>query len=167
MVSLDGTTATEEHLMDISRLDKIDLEALMYQTGYFTIKGYNPISKRYQLGFPNEEVRSAFTTSLVQHFAPLTKVRALEKYVKALEGYHPDFLFKQLEVGFSSFAYQVFLDAKECTYQGMLLSMLYGMGFDPLAERATGVGRIDVVFRSAKRDLYHRAQAQWERRCSP
>ena len=145
MVSLDGTTATEEHLMDISRLDKIDLEALMYQTGYFTIKGYNPISKRYQLGLPNEEVRSAFTTSLVQHFAPITKVRALEKYVKALETYQPDFLFKQLEVGFSSFPYQVFLDAKECTYQGMLLSMLYGMGFDPLSERATSRGRIDVV----------------------
>ena len=30
MISLDGTTATEEELMDISRLDDIDLAPLMY-----------------------------------------------------------------------------------------------------------------------------------------
>lgn len=47
MISLGGTIATEEELMDISSLDQINLEALMYQTGYFTIKGYNPISRRY------------------------------------------------------------------------------------------------------------------------
>lgn len=47
MVSLDGTTATEEELMNISFIYGIDITALMYQTGYFTIKGYNSISKRY------------------------------------------------------------------------------------------------------------------------
>ncbi len=145
MVSLDGMTATEEGLMDISRLDEIDLAALMYQTGYFTIKGYNPVSKRYHLGLPNEEVRSAFIHSLVKNFAPITNMRSSEKFVKTLEEYHPDFLFKHIESGFAGFAYQVFVDAKERTYQGMLLSMLYGMGFDPLSERTTNTGRIDVV----------------------
>ena len=145
MVSLDGETATEEGLMDISRLDTIDLTALMYQTGYFTIKDYNPISKRYHLGLPNEEVRVAFINSLVQNFSPITKLKSSEECVKALENYHPDFLFKHINLGFASFAYQVFVDAKERTYQGMLLSMLYGMGFDPLSERSTFAGRIDVV----------------------
>src|SRR5690606_31907505 len=68
MISLDGTTAREDELMDISSLDNIDLEALMYQTGYFTIQDYNPISKRYHLGLPNEEVRTAFMNSLVKYF---------------------------------------------------------------------------------------------------
>ena len=145
MVSLDGTTATEEELMDISRLDKIDLTALMYQTGYFTIREYNPISKRYRLGLPNEEVRSAFINSLIQNFAPITKLKSSEEFVTALENHHPDFLFKHIELGFASFAYQVFVDAKERTYQAMLLSMLYGMGFDPLSERSTNTGRIDVA----------------------
>jgi len=150
MVSLDGTTATEEELMDISRLDKIDLTALMYQTGYFTIKGYNPISKRYQLGLPNEEVRSAFINSLVQNFAPITNLRSSQETVKALEEHKPGLLFKQIEIGLSSFAYQVFVDAKERTYQAILLSMLYGMGFDPLSERTTNTGRIDVVLEVPK-----------------
>jgi hypothetical protein len=150
MVSLDGTTATEEELMDISRLDKIDLTALMYQTGYFTIKEYNPISNRYYLGLPNEEVRSAFINSLVQNFAPITNVRSSQETVKALEEHRPALLFKQIELGLSSFAYQVFVDAKERTYQAMLLSMLYGMGFNPLSERSTNTGRIDVVLEIPK-----------------
>jgi len=150
MVSLDGTTATEEGLMDISRLDQIDLTALMYQTGYFTIKGYNSISKRYQLGLPNEEVRSAFINSLVQNFASITNLRSSRESVRALEEHQPAVLFKHIEIGFSSFAYQVFVDAKERTYQAMLLSMLYGMGFDPLSEKTTNTGRIDVVLEVPK-----------------
>ena len=64
MISLDGTTATEEELMIMSFKDEIELTALMYHTGYFTIKGFNPISKRYHLGLPNEEVKAAFPTSI-------------------------------------------------------------------------------------------------------
>jgi len=71
MVSLDGTTASAEELMDNSCRD-IDLKALMYQTGYFTIKGYNEISKQFLLGLPNEDVRSAFINSLVRDFAGIT-----------------------------------------------------------------------------------------------
>lgn len=150
MISLDGTTATEEELMNISFVNGIDLTALMYQTGYFTIKGFHSISKRYQLGLPNEEVRSAFITSLVKNFTGITQLRSSEELIKALENYEVAFLFKHLELGLSSFAYQVFVDAKERTYQGMLLAMLYGMGFDPLSERSTNRGRIDVVLEIPK-----------------
>lgn len=57
--------------MDINSLEEIDLKSLMYQTGYFTIKGYNSLLKRYKLGLPNEKVRTAFTAfvdSLVKNF---------------------------------------------------------------------------------------------------
>lgn len=145
MVPLDGTTATEEELMDINNLEEIEIKSLMYQTGYFTIKGYNSISKRYNLGLPNEEVRSAFISSLVKNFASIVNMKSSERFVGALQNYEIETLFQHLEQGFASFAYQVFSDAKESTYQGMLLSMLYGMGFDPLSERATNLGRIDVV----------------------
>lgn len=145
MVSLDGAIATEEDLMDISNLDQIDLRALMYQAGYFTIQGYNSISKRYHLGLPNEEVRTAFINSLIKNFAQITDVRSSENLLKALENHQLEPVFQHIELGFASFAYQVFSGAKERTYQGMLLSMLYGMGFDPLSERPTNTGRIDVV----------------------
>jgi len=145
MIPLDGTTATEEELMDINSLEEIEIKSLMYQTGYFTIKGYNSVSKRYNLGLPNEEVRSAFINSLVRNFASIINMKTSERFVKALQNYKIETLFQHLAQGFASFAYQVFSDAKEVTYQGMLLSMLYGMGFDPISERATNLGRIDVV----------------------
>jgi hypothetical protein len=150
MISLDGTTAREDELMDISSLKDIDLEALMYQTGYFTIQDYNPISKRYHLGLPNEEVRTAFMNSLVKHFTDNIDVRSSEKFIKALEKYQVSTLFEHIKIGLSSFAYQVFAGAKERTYQAMLLSMLFGMGFDPLSERSTNTGRIDVVLETPK-----------------
>lgn len=150
MVSLDGTTAREDELMDISSLDQIDLKALMYQAGYFTIQDYNPVSKRYNLGFPNEEVRAAFINSLVKNFAQIKDVRSSEEIVQSLKQHQLNPVFDHIKVGFSSFAYQVFVGAKERTYQGMLLSMLYGMGFDPLSERSTNIGRIDVVLEMEK-----------------
>lgn len=108
------------------------------------------ISKRYQLGLPNEEVRSAFINSLVQNFASITNLRSSQETVKVLEEHKPALLFRQIEIGLSSFAYQVFVDAKERTYQAMLLSMLYGIGFDPLSERTTNTGRIDVLLEVPK-----------------
>ncbi|MBF5059851.1 ATP-binding protein [Candidatus Neptunochlamydia vexilliferae] len=150
MISLDGTTARGDELMDISSLDDIDLKALMYQAGYFTIKDYHTLSKRYHLGLPNEEVRTAFMNSLTKHFTNKIDVRSSERFVKALEKYEVEMLFDHVRVGFSSFAYQVFAGAQERTYQAMLLPMLHGMGFDPLSERATSTGRIDVVLEVPK-----------------
>ncbi len=43
---------------------------LMYQSGYLTIKGYNPEFHTYTLDYPNEEVKSGFLDSLSQLFAP-------------------------------------------------------------------------------------------------
>lgn len=150
IISLDGTTARDDELMDISSLKDIDLKALMFQAGYFTIQDYHPTSKRYYLGLPNEEVRTAFMNSLVKHFTDNVDVRTSEKFVKALEKHQIAILFDHIKVGFSSFAYQVFAGAKERTYQAMLLSMLYGMGFDPLSERAMCRGRLDVALEMAK-----------------
>lgn len=84
VISLDGTTAREDELMDISSLEEIDLGALMYQAGYFTIKDYHPTSKRYYLGLPNEEVRTAFMNSLVKNFTSTVDVRSSEKICKSL-----------------------------------------------------------------------------------
>ena len=41
-------------------IDNISLEALFFQAGYLTIKGYNERRKLYQLGFPNKEVVEGF-----------------------------------------------------------------------------------------------------------
>ncbi|MGC8734754.1 MAG: AAA family ATPase, partial [bacterium] len=48
-------------------LEYINLEALMFQTGYLTIKEITEIENRemYKLGYPNREVQEAFNNELL------------------------------------------------------------------------------------------------------
>ena len=41
---------------------------LLYQSGYLTIKKYDPIFKEYTLGIPNKEVRDGLLFSMVPHY---------------------------------------------------------------------------------------------------
>jgi hypothetical protein len=50
-------------------IEDIPLLPLLYQTGYLTIKEYEPILSTFRLGFPNREVSQAFSESLLQFFS--------------------------------------------------------------------------------------------------
>lgn len=41
---------------------------LLYQSGYLTIKEYNPMLSEYRLGIPNKEVRNGLLFSLIPHY---------------------------------------------------------------------------------------------------
>lgn len=45
---------------------------LLYQSGYLTIKGYDPLSKGYYLGIPNKEVRAGLTKKATWFLSRLT-----------------------------------------------------------------------------------------------
>lgn len=61
---------TREELFEdtLSSIDVMDenLLPLLYQSGYLTIKGYDPMFKTYTLGFPNREVEEGFVKFLVE-----------------------------------------------------------------------------------------------------
>ncbi|XWN35619.1 MAG: AAA family ATPase [Roseivirga sp.] len=149
MVPLAGTSAEESELMDISSLEELDLKALMFQTGYLTIEGYNAASKHYQLGFPNQEVREAFTKSLIKHFAKLDTAFST-KSKEALKEGDLSLFFAQLKVALASFPYQLFTEAGERTYHGMVLSLMSGMGLEVSAERPSSLGRVDLLVELAR-----------------
>jgi len=44
-------------------IDKLRVEPLLYQTGYLTIKDYDPDSYIYMLSYPNREVKEAFVAA--------------------------------------------------------------------------------------------------------
>ena len=41
---------------------------MLYQTGYLTIKGYDPFTELYTLGYPNREVKLGFTRGLLSQY---------------------------------------------------------------------------------------------------
>lgn len=144
IVPLSGITASKAQLMDISSVQEIDLAALMFQTGYLTIRDYDAVTHRYRLDFPNQEVIEAFFETLINHFAHIDPTLSLECQ-EALE--HQDFssFFTQIKTTLSSFPYQLFIKASERTYQGILLGILKGMGLTVYGEQLTNLGLIDLV----------------------
>lgn len=52
-------------LFDSYDLENMDARALMFQTGYLTVKQYDPYRNRYTLGYPNREVEEAMNNYLI------------------------------------------------------------------------------------------------------
>ena len=122
VVPLSGTSALKSTLSDISRLDRIHLAALMFQTGYLTIHGYNPEENSYDLDFPNKEVKQAFFNSLLQEFTeidPLEVSRAAKEIKEDLQQLNLNAFFNKMNTHFAKMPYHVFQHAKEGFYQAV------------------------------------------------
>ncbi|MCL2072687.1 MAG: ATP-binding protein [Marinilabiliaceae bacterium] len=65
----NNITILATSLMDY-RAENEDYTPLLYQSGYLTIKEYDPELDEYTLGFPNEEVKYGFLNQLLQQFTP-------------------------------------------------------------------------------------------------
>ena len=70
-VDLDGMIGTEA-LLSTFDVDHIGIEALLFQTGYLTIKGRDSDGGRttYRLGYPNHEVRQSLNEHLLNALLP-------------------------------------------------------------------------------------------------
>ena len=53
---------------DQSTEEMTDTLPLLYQSGYLTIKKYEPMFQEYTLGIPNKEVRDGLLNSLIPHY---------------------------------------------------------------------------------------------------
>ena len=53
---------------DVSPENMVSPLPLLYQSGYLTIKKYNPILRRYALGYPNREVKIGMLKSLAPNY---------------------------------------------------------------------------------------------------
>ena len=62
-----------ENSLDVCEPDAMDLAVLLFQTGYLTIKDYNPHTYSYTLVTPNTEVKNALSAHL---FSYVTKQNA-------------------------------------------------------------------------------------------
>ncbi|MBD5153508.1 MAG: AAA family ATPase [Oscillibacter sp.] len=65
--AIEGVRKNEIELSDISDISH-DFVPLLYQSGYLTIKNYDPETEEYVLDFPNREVNKSFWTSLANRF---------------------------------------------------------------------------------------------------
>lgn len=62
-------TANKDLLEESHDIGTISIPVLLYQTGYLTIRKFDPQTGTYFLDFPNEEVRRSFLEYLVRAFS--------------------------------------------------------------------------------------------------
>ena len=65
-------------------IDNVNMTALMFQTGYLTIKQYDRDKRKYLLDFPNKEVRESFLDFMVTHYADSSS-EEMEHFVDRLD----------------------------------------------------------------------------------
>ncbi|MCB1081638.1 MAG: AAA family ATPase [Chlamydiia bacterium] len=148
VIPLSGTSAIKSALSDISKVDHIKLSALMFQTGYLTIRGFNAEENSYQLDFPNSEVKEAFLNSLIQEFTevdPLEVSRAANEVRNDLESLNLDGFIRKMNVHFAKMPYHIFAQAKEGFYQAVFFTFLEKSGIKTSSEISTNIGRIDLM----------------------
>ena len=61
-VNTEEITGVEEREFDVTDIRRLKTIPMLYQTGYLTIREYNPMTRTYDLGIPNEEVRQDLAT---------------------------------------------------------------------------------------------------------
>lgn len=124
---------------------------VIYQSGYLTIKGYEPRFKMYELGFPNEEVEEGFIQYLLPYYSSVNKVEApfqIQKFVDEIESGQTDKFIARLRSFFADTPYELVKNL-ENHYQNVLFILSKLLGFYVQAEYHTSQGRIDMVLQSA------------------
>ena len=125
---------------------------VLFQSGYLTLKEYNPITRNFTLGFPNGEVREGFATSLYKYY--------MEDYVGSQDTLGQAFQ----NLRFKDASIEQFIEAvrrwyagipysitdqnqNEQLYQSLIYAALMGYGADISAEDQTSDGRMDIALR--------------------
>ena len=146
---LENMTREEVTADLLGSLDSIDQNPLplLYQSGYLTIKDYNPDFGTYQLGFPNGEVERGFTRFLFRHYAPI-RIYESDAFVKnftiEVRNGQPEKFMPRLEAMFANQDYQLVGDTE--LYFHNVISLVFKMlGFYVDVERHTTDGRMDML----------------------
>eukprot|EP01156_Anaeramoeba_ignava_P003050 Anaeramoba_ignava/a220547_15.p1 GENE.a220547_15~~a220547_15.p1 ORF type:complete len:519 (-),score=23.39 a220547_15:129-1685(-) len=128
-------------------VDKLQPEALLYQTGYLTIKDYNPDTNVYTLSYPNREVRESFIERLVDYFTIVNSARLpslLDDFVGAMAQNDFDEAFAVLNTFYAKIDNSIKIK-HEKYYQTVFYLFFSLLGYRINVEVNTNKGRMDAV----------------------
>jgi hypothetical protein len=135
-------------------IDRIELTALLYQTGYLTIKHRYVVdgSARYELGYPNREVRESFINHLLHYFSrqPISRVTALaDSLTLHLHHHRPIEFLEEMKAVFADIPYDLSKQQNEGYFHSIFYMCLRLLGTSVSCEIETNRGRIDAVIHTA------------------
>jgi len=142
----------DEKMLDSFDVDYIELETLMWQTGYLTIskseESYEGID--YTLAIPNKEVRISLFGSIADFMSKIPNAKPIKNAIyKSFLTLDFNALQTAIKSLFSSIPCYLYTNNPMFDKEGYYVSVLYAyiksMGLDIQVEPATNKGRIDMV----------------------
>ena len=138
-------TGIRDEDFDVSDLNNLRAPAMLYQTGYLTIRSFDPLRGSYVLGVPDDEVRRDLSKLMAGLAADKDTAWAVRLGGRLLDCEWDDFFLglKSLYAGapYGSTEETV----HEASFARNLQFLLAGQGFRMEPERTTSDGRIDLV----------------------
>ena len=140
--------------IDEYRANETSIVPLLYQSGYLSIKSYNPQYNELTLGFPNEEVKYGFLEELLPAFAPQVisdDSFSAPRFLKALEKGDIGQFMAILTAFYASIPYDaISKDHRDEQYYQHIFYLLFTlMGQFVETEVKSAKGRADAVVKTA------------------
>jgi len=142
----------DERIIESFDIDNIQIENLMWQTGYLTINKVEFLlnNLEYHLKIPNREVEMSLLGSVAEYMTKSsTGVKHSNNMLRALLNKDMKKLEISLKALFASIAYNNFTNNEMYKYEGYYVSVFYAyikaLGVDVESEDPTNMGRIDIT----------------------
>ena len=151
-LNLDGIIGSEADL-EVSPIERLNVPALFFQTGYLTIKN-RCYDGKLELGIPNQEVKEALTKGFLDFMfsnAQFDFVARADVAKKILDKMQSDVSAVLKEILYGAFAalpYEWKCD-NEAEAKRMFLFFVYFLGADIRGEQESAIGRADAILELA------------------
>ena len=149
--ALSGYEASASEL-DSMQISVVNPIAVLYQSGYLTIKGYDCRFKVYTLDYPNDEVKEGFVNFLVPYYTYSKSVNhatIIGQFVKSMESGDAEHFMELLQSFMAGIPYEL-LPNLEVHFQNVIYIIIKLMGLYVQAEYRTSCGRIDLLIATEK-----------------
>lgn len=141
-------------LIDSYDIENIELEPILFQSGYLSIKGVEDtgLGVEYILGFPNREVAMSFNDFVAGSLTGISNTLPDKKllYASLQQGDMEQFNSALVSV-FAGISHTNYTKNKISVYEGYYASIVYtylaSLGLDLTAEDTTSLGRIDLTIK--------------------
>ncbi len=136
-------------------IEYISIEALMFQTGYLTIKEeykYENEEVLYSLDYPNKEVRKSFNSEILFYITGDYQVDKTTLISLAFKKGNLQEIKKQIEIFINTISYEVLKN--EYIYSAAIYGLIYSTGYNVIIEDNTSKGRINLTIIVDKKIVY-------------
>jgi hypothetical protein len=136
----------KKNILEKFDIDDISIEALMFQTGYLTIKEvfHKEYGQEYKLGFPNKEVKISFNENILEFtIKEDVRYKLLNDVISTLKKQDIPKLKEHIDLLISNISYMYLKE--EASYVLAVFVLFYSTGLNVITEDNTSKGRIDLT----------------------